>query len=69
VRTRLGEIAWRGKTGLLSAYIRADHNFKVADSIQLATAVEGGADLFLTNDGDLKRFTEVRVITLSDLSH
>jgi predicted nucleic acid-binding protein len=52
-----------------AAEIRARHNFKVPDSIQLATAVHGGADLFLTNDHDLARFTEIRVMTLAELAH
>lgn len=51
-----------------AAEIRAHHNFKVPDSIQLATAVLGGAEVFLTNDHDLARFTEIHVITLAALA-
>ncbi len=39
--------------------IRATYNFKLADSLHLAAAVEGGCDRFLTNDGRLSAFLDI----------
>jgi len=44
--------------------IRATHNFKLADSLHLAAAVEGRCDRFLTNDGRLSAFPDVPVEVL-----
>lgn len=41
--------------------IRATFNFKLADSLHLAAAVEAGCDLFLTNDTALSRFSDIPV--------
>lgn len=39
--------------------IRATHNFKLADSLHLAAAVESGCDHFLTNDTRLSGFPDI----------
>jgi len=44
--------------------IRATHNFKLADSLHLAAAVEGRCDCFLTNDTRLASFTGLPVEVL-----
>jgi len=44
--------------------IRATHNFKLADSLHLAAAVEAGCDRFLTNDSRLSVFTDIAVEVL-----
>ena len=44
--------------------IRAAHNFKLADSLHLAAAVEGGCHRFLTNDTRLSSFTDIPVEVL-----
>jgi uncharacterized protein len=44
--------------------IRATHHFKLADSLHLAAAVEGGCDRFLTNDARLSAFTDISVEVL-----
>ncbi|MBI1914935.1 MAG: PIN domain-containing protein [Planctomycetes bacterium] len=44
--------------------IRATHNFKLADSLHLAAAVDGGCDRFLTNDTRLSRFLDIPVEVL-----
>ena len=50
-----------------SAQIRAEYKyFKAMDSIQLATAVMAGCDVFLTNDNQLKQFKEVTCITVEE---
>jgi uncharacterized protein len=44
--------------------IRAAHNFKLADSLHLAAAVEAGCERFLTNDTRLLAFTDIPVEVL-----
>ena len=44
--------------------IRATHNFKLADSLHLAAAVEAGCDRFLTNDTRLSGFIDIPVEVL-----
>ena len=56
------------KTADKAAQIRAKYKgFKAMDSLQLASAVINGADLFLTNDKQLKQFDEITVLTVGDL--
>ena len=50
-----------------AARIRATYPaFKPMDSLQLATAVLGDCDLFLTNDKQLRQFTEIKCLTIDD---
>lgn len=50
-----------------AAQIRAKYQgFKTMDSLQLATAVLGDCDLFLTNDKQLRQFTEIKCLTIDD---
>jgi predicted nucleic acid-binding protein len=44
--------------------IRATFNFKLADSLHLAAAVEAGCDRFLTNDTRLSAFMDIPVEVL-----
>ena len=44
--------------------IRAALNFKLADSLHLAAAVEAGCDRFLTNDARLSAFIDIPVEVL-----
>ena len=48
-----------------AAHIRATHNFKPMDALQLAAAVEHGANVFLTADARLGSFTGLTVEILS----
>ena len=48
-----------------AARIRATHKFELVDSLHLATAVEHGCSLFLTNDAQLKRCTAISVEVLT----
>ena len=51
-----------------AARIRSEYKcFKGMDSLQLATACLSGCDLFLTNDKQLRQFTEIDVITVDEL--
>src|SRR5436309_1245844 len=44
--------------------IRAVHNYKLGDALHLATAVEGGCGVFLTNDHRLSGFPDIPVEVL-----
>jgi predicted nucleic acid-binding protein len=45
--------------------LRATLNFKLGDSLHLAAAIEGGCDLFLTNDHRLDRCKDIAVEVLT----
>jgi predicted nucleic acid-binding protein len=49
-----------------AAQIRAHFGFKTPDCIQLATAVRERADVFITNDAQLRRFSPIEVLVLDD---
>jgi uncharacterized protein len=44
--------------------LRARHNFRTPDALHLAAAIINECQLFLTNDFDLSRCTEIRVEVL-----
>lgn len=44
-----------------AAFLRAKYNVRTPDAIQLAAAIELGADYFLTNDNRLKSISEISV--------
>lgn len=50
-----------------AARIRREYGFRLPDSIQLATAVSAKAKVFITNDEGLKKFKELKVITLDEV--
>lgn len=50
-----------------AALLRAKYNLRTPDAIQLATAIEYGADYFLTNDNRLKSVSEISVVTVPEL--
>lgn len=51
-----------------SARIKREYNFKLPDTLQLATCLEEKADIFLTNDLRLKTFKEIQVVCLKDFT-
>ncbi len=55
------------KIANLAARIRANYNFQLPDSIQIATAIVSGCDAVLTNDIALRKVTEIRAIVVSEL--
>jgi predicted nucleic acid-binding protein len=46
---------------------RAFHNIRTPDSIQMATAIVGGASFFLTNDTHLPSLPNLKTLVLDDL--
>jgi predicted nucleic acid-binding protein len=50
-----------------AAELRARYNLALPDALQVAVALGAGCDALLTNDGDLKRVTELRVLILDEL--
>ena len=50
-----------------AAKLRADYNLRLIDALQIATAVTHGCSSFLTNDLQLKRVTELKVLVIDEL--
>jgi len=50
-----------------AARLRASYNIRTADSIQMATAIFGGASFFLTNDTHLPTLPNLKTLVLEDL--
>lgn len=55
-------------TAEVAAQLRAQYNLKTPDAIQLATAIEEGADFFLTNDNKLKIISSLKVVTVGEIT-
>jgi predicted nucleic acid-binding protein len=47
--------------------IRARHNLRTPNPVQIATAILNNADLLITNDRKLKRITEINVAILYEI--
>ena len=50
-----------------AAELRARYNLRTPDALQIAAILAAGCDAFLTNDIQLKRVTELRVLVLNEL--
>ena len=50
-----------------SAKMRAKYIIKIPDAIQVASGLINGAKAFITNDNNLKKIKEIRVIVLDDV--
>jgi predicted nucleic acid-binding protein len=50
-----------------AADLRARYRFRTPDALQIAAALAAGCQAFLTNDPQLKRTKELRVLILDDL--
>ncbi len=51
-----------------SAFIKSQYKyFKTADSLQLASALVYNCDLFITNDKQLRQFSDIEILVLDDL--
>lgn len=55
-------------TAKLSAKIRAQSGLKTPDAILLATAITSSSDIFITNDLNLKKFSDnkLEILTMED---
>lgn len=51
----------------VAAQLRAIHNLRTPDAIQMATAICGGASFFLTNDARLPSLPGLEVLVLEEL--
>jgi len=51
----------------IAAQLRATQNLRTPDAIQLATAMQGGATFFLTNDARLAAISDLEVLVLDTL--
>jgi predicted nucleic acid-binding protein len=51
----------------LAARLRATHKLRTPDAIQIATAIQGGATFFLTNDAKLAVVKDLSVLVLENL--
>ncbi len=50
-----------------AAQLRARHNLRTPDAIQLATAIRSGASSFLTNDDRMPRLATLKILVLNKL--
>jgi predicted nucleic acid-binding protein len=50
-----------------TAKLRAKYKIKIPDAIQLTAGIINNAEIFVTNDANLKKIREIKVITLDDL--
>lgn len=50
-----------------AAELRGRYRLRTPDALQLAAMLNAGCQAFLTNDRDLARATELRVLTLDEL--
>jgi predicted nucleic acid-binding protein len=52
----------------IASDVRAAYNIRTPDAIQLATAIRARADLFISQDGRLKKVEAIRVVPLEKIS-
>ena len=55
------------ETAEIAANLRARHNLRTPDALQIAAAMDVGCQAFLTNDQELARVTDIRVLVLAEL--
>ena len=51
----------------LAAQLRATKNLKTPDAMQIATAIQNGAEFFLTNDSRLHDISTLQVLILDEI--
>ena len=49
-----------------AALIRARYTLRLPDALQVASAIQGGATLFITNDGRFKKVEGIETVVLED---
>jgi predicted nucleic acid-binding protein len=50
-----------------AAQLRVKYNLQLTDALQIATALESRCEAFLTNDTQLKRAVELKVLVVAEL--
>ncbi|MCU0571014.1 MAG: PIN domain-containing protein [Oculatellaceae cyanobacterium Prado106] len=55
------------QVGRLAAQMRSQYALRLPDALQIATAIATNCQAFLTNDTQLTRITELRVLVVGDL--
>jgi predicted nucleic acid-binding protein len=55
------------QTARVAADIRSRYNVTLADAFQVAAALEGRCDALLTNDKDLCRVTDLKIVLVEEL--
>ncbi len=50
-----------------AAYLRGKYGIKTPDALIVATAIQSGAELFITNDERLSQIKEIKCIALSQM--
>jgi len=58
----------RRETARIAADIRSRYNVTLTDAFQVAAALEGGCDALLTNDKDLCRVTDLKIVLVEELA-
>lgn len=54
-------------TPIIAAELRVRHQLKIPDALNLGTAITNGVNIFLTNDDQLKKVSEIKILLLKDL--
>ncbi|MDO8722627.1 MAG: PIN domain-containing protein [Syntrophales bacterium] len=50
-----------------AAQLRASYSLSLTDALQIATALAADCDALLTNDMEMKRITEIKIVALADV--
>ena len=48
--------------------IRREYSLKLPDAIQLATAIQSNAKAFITNDQRLKKFKQIKIVLITEIT-
>ena len=60
-------MALSSEVAVEAARLRAEYSIPTPDAIQLGTALQQNAAAFLTNDGGLRKVTQLGVLVVDDL--
>lgn len=64
---RLNSVEVSSNIAEAAAQLRAVHNLRTPDAVQMATAIHGGASFFLTNDARLPSLPGLTLLVLEEL--
>lgn len=63
----LSTISLSPEVAEIAAQLRAQHNLRTPDAVQIATAISAGATYFLTNDSTLPDLPDLKMLVLDNL--